>query len=582
MAARTMTISMTYAATAAISKDVYWYLPWKPANIKRARNMSVSPSESPSQARKPSEAAEPHTEGTTLPLELLLQIAEDFLRLHSNGGVMLSPEYHGSNPGQSRGHEAESILFATILNLSSTNAAMRRLLAPLIWREIIICRPDKLGKLRSLMDYYQRLASSASEIGRLSYPLPLIRSLKIVMPDQYQSLDQEILRHLIRSGMNPTNNLRSIEWDAEALPGPTIWRVLGSEKMEGLEAILTERRQKTPSREQIREIANSGGAVSLSIPHDRRTTAVGHIPRLQNSTNTTSRSCSRRSESSTSSSSSSSSSSASASSSSSGNISAKVASRHFPPGVETLTLNCRIFYPCNLDMSRLRCLRHLKLTGYDSHLLPPHLPALLLSLHRPLESISLSSSKTSLLHDADLIERGCFRRLKSLDLYAVTPEWPLSEGIRSAGKSLKRLRLILDVSGNFRNFDNLFKALSSSEVSFGLDSSANGDFCDDTKANGEQHERDGCEPDEEGPDNTQGTFVPALNVSDQRSSGALPNLTSLTIDPFPQQNTAPSFTRFLQSCPKLKYLNGRRIDLLPPGLEMWDFTPERRSGALFY
>lgn len=57
----------------------------------------------------------------------------------------------------------------------------------------------------------------------------------------------------------------------------------------------------------------------------------------------------------------------------------------------------------------------------------------------------------------------------------------------------------------------------------------------------------------------------------------------LVVDPFPQQNTAPSFVPFLETCcPSLKWLNGRRIDQVPKGLEMWDFDPQRISGAFPY
>lgn len=62
-----------------------------------------------------------------------------------------------------------------------------------------------------------------------------------------------------------------------------------------------------------------------------------------------------------------------------------------------------------------------------------------------------------------------------------------------------------------------------------------------------------------------------------------PHLERLVVDPFPQQNTAPSFTAFLETCcPKLKWLNGKRIDEMPEGLETWHFDPSNMSGAFPY
>lgn len=535
----TTTIAMSYAATTMNSKDLYWYLPWKPPASMGANKRHDGDSLFASIARVDGVGREPEKRLPSLPLELLLLAAEHLVPSAQHKVEDFQPD---SSAGPSCTQE-DHANFSTVLRLSSINTAMRRLLAPLIWQDMTIRRPDRLGKLRTLMDYYQRLASSASEIGRMVYPLPLVRSLRILMPDQYQSLDQEILRHLIRSGINPSHSLRTLEWDAEMLPGPMVWRMVGAtEKMEGLEEILAERKERTLSREQIREIAYSGSATALYQPRDGRTLQSGSAIRAM-SISPSSRSA--------------------GSSRSSSRSRSRSPPVDQPPGLQSLSISCRIFYAGNIDMSRLRSLRHLRLTSYDSHLLPSHLPSILVSLYRPLESISMSTSKTSLLHDVDLIQRGCFRRLKSLDLYAVTPEWPLCEGLRSAGKTLKHLRLILDVSGSFSNFDNLFKAL--------------------TRPHGESHS-EACpsvvEDQEDVGDNDD--VCPSCNDCSSSTLGALPHLESLTIDPFPQQNTAPSFTRFLQSCPKLKLLNGRRLDLLPPGLEMWDFTPERRSGALFY
>lgn len=549
-------ITMSYAPTITTSKDVYWYLPWKPPVSMTKPIQPPTPVQSPPPPTLPEETNDRQL--PLLPLELLLQVAEQLIP-SSRTAEDFQPHTTAAEEGLSYTGTND---FTTVLNLSSTSTALRRLLAPLIWQDVTFRRPDHLGKLRSLMDYYQRLASSASEIGRLVYPLPLVRSLRVLMPDQYQSLDQEILRHLIRSGINPLNNLHTLEWDAEMLPGPMVWRMIGSDKMPGLEEILAERKDRTLTRDRIRQVANSGGATAL-YSYTPPTRLQGGDAGENTPGESSHRSSRRESPSSSSRSSS---------------------PQADTPGLQTLSLSCRVFYGGNIDMSRLRSLRHLKLTSYDSHLLPPHLPSLLLSLHRPLESISLSTSKTSLLHDVDLIQRGCFRRLKSLDIFAVTPEWPLCEGLRSAGKSLKHLRLILDVSGSFSNFDNLFRDLAKPESSgHGVcqGPEADSDVDDDSSHVHPVEPAPGIPPSrlgththkDEGRNNTTGNDPLA---------GALPHLETLTIDPFPQQNTAPSFTTFLQSCPNLKVLNGRRLDLLPPGLEMWDFTPERPSGALFY
>lgn len=434
--------------------------------------------------------------------------------------------------------------FAALITLSSLSAALRRLLCPLIWQEILIHRPDRLGKLRSIMEYYQRLASSASEIDRFIYPLPLVRCLKVIMPDRYLSLDQEILRHLFRSGMNPANGLHTLEWDAEVLPSPMIWRMLGTpEKPPELEAMLAERKGRTMSREQIREIALDADANTGPMFHPRLGThppEQGHdldtsLERLRLSSTEGVGSSPPKQE----------------SSYPQERIETTI---DRPRGLESLSLHCRIFYSGSIDMSRLRCLRHLRLTSYDAHLLPPHLPSLLLSLYTPLSSISLSTSKTTLLHDVDLIERGLFDELVDLDVFAVTPEYPLWLGLRRAGRKLKRLRLILDINSSFRNFDRLFRELAEG----GAEDSTHGRQEDFTIV----HEAASSSP----------------------SRGAFPELVSLFVEPLPQENTASSFPRFLDTCPKLRFLNGRRVDGLgrTGSAELFSFDPDQRSGAFFY
>lgn len=498
-----------------------------------------------------------------LPSEILLQIAHYLVQPAPNALPFASSHEAPASATASVSmmpaeHQEDKESFLAVLALSSLSVTMRQLLAPLIWQEVLIQRTDRLGKLRTIAEYYQRLASSFSEVGRLVYPLPLVRVLRIQLPDRYLSFDQEILRHLLRSGINPSNSLHTLVWDSELLPGPAIWRMLGEdEKMPGLEAQLHERKQKTLNRDQIREIANSGRGEGIFVPRNSHASSTSHSERIGRSLRERVEALSLAGQ------------GERCRLPAADTISAdddlfatpstnspRSRSRSRSPGpvkgLQSLSLHCKVFYGGHIEMGRLRSLRHLHLTSFESHLLPPHLPSLLISLHRPLKSISLSSSKTSLLHDWDLIQRGVFRGLEWLDVYPVTPEWPLAEGLRSAGGSLRGLRLILDVSGSFGHFDRLWKDLSSP-------------------------------PEQEG----EKTRVVAESCAeaDQSPVGALPHLEWLIVDPFPQQNTAPSFEAFLKSCPRLRWLNGRKVDHsdgAPPGLDLWDFNPDKLSGAFPY
>ena len=139
-----------------------------------------------------------------------------------------------------------------------------------------------------------------------------------------------------------------------------------------------------------------------------------------------------------------------------------------------------------------------------------------------LHHLSLSSSKTSLLHSTSLIQSGVFSSLVTLDIYPVTPEPPLDVALISCGKTLQRLKFALDISGAFRNYDSLWRSLT----------------------------------------------------------GKMPALRVLDVDPHPQQNTAPSFEEFVSSCERLGWINGRKRDGLPPCLGLFD--PDNRTGAFFY
>ncbi|CAO1629592.1 unnamed protein product [Jaminaea pallidilutea] len=494
----------------------------------------------------------------SLPGELLLAVAQHLIPPVPDAVPVASNVYGSSSPTSAAQADHSSLIAA--LQLSFINTATRRLLTPLIWQEVFIHRSDRLGKLRTLSDYYQRLASSASEIDRLLYPLPFVKVLRVQVSDSYLSLDQEVLRYLIRSGINPENSLHTLVWNAEMLPSPAVWRMLGEPmSMPGLEAELVQKALRKGNTRRFPATIDGLDAdiafqtrrlsgVRIGGQHDdgsRREAGLqdqsrsGRIGREDNVNWSLSgafgqaprphyQPCSR----------------------------SRYSSSPSPPrteieGLQSLTLHCRIFYPGHADMARLRSLRHLKLVSFDSHLLPPHLPALLVSLRRPLRSISMSTSKTSLLHDADLIQRGTFTRLQYLDIYPVTPEWPLAEGLRSAGRSLRGLRIVLDISGSFRNFDELWRDLMC----------ASSDASGTVAASGRQE---------------------SSRSEVKQSEPAFPLLEWLDVDPFPQQNTAPSFPDFLRRCPRLRFLNGRRIDAVPEGLEQWDFNPDKPSGALPY
>lgn len=521
-----------------------------------------------------------------LPIELFIKIASYLVKAVSralpfrsfrgastfapDSTTMMSSEYHMDREG-----------YLALLHLSSLSLSLRQALAPLAWQDVLIQRNDRLGRLRSIADYYQRLESSFSGVGRLPFPLPLIRILRIQLPDQYLSFNQEILRHLLRSGVNPRYSLHTLVWDSELLPNPAIWRMLGEvEQMPGLEAELQQRKERTLNRDQIREMAHSGQAETAFVPKSQSPPdgsydhAVGSNLALGDGRRKslewdarppTSYNSRRRNLRASGIDISGNDIFALAPSPPSSSSSRSHSTSPAPPkGLQSLSLNCKVFYGGHIDIARLRSLRHLHLTSFDSYLLPPHLPSLLISLHLPLKSIALSSSKTSLLHDWDLIQRGVFTGLEFLDVYPVTPEWPLAEGLRSAGSTLRGLRLILDVSGSFSNFDRLWRDLTAPMAEAWAGQHR---LVENVRVNK--------------------AFAERVNMNQHATSklGALSKLEFLVVDPLPQQNTAPSFVAFLKSCLRLRWLNGRRIrqrDGAPPGLELCDFNPDKLSGTMPY
>ncbi|PWN28807.1 hypothetical protein BDZ90DRAFT_258883 [Jaminaea rosea] len=606
-------------------RDLAAWLADGPRRAKAASEEEASPKGGSTSRSESPTASSTMPARSRLPLELILQIAQylveplphalPFASSHdvpvaSSSSSIPSPTAISSHSALlPPGYNIDRPSYLAVLHLSSLSLSLRRLLAPLVWQQVLINRSDRLGKLRSLVvDYYQRLASSFSDVDRLLYPLPLVRVLRIEMPDRYLSFDQEILRHLLRSGLNAsTGGLHTLVWDAEMLPSPAIWKLLGEgEKMLGLEAELQQRKCRTLDRDQIRALANSGRGEGMFYNPDhprirtarRRSGSRGS----SNSDTTSSDGASKVGDIEVDDMTFESLSLASAGQQRNSRPPRPCANHQqqmsalqrrspsrppLPRGLHSVSINCKVFWSLHSEMSRLRSLQHLHLTSFDSHLLPPHLPGLLISLHRPLRSISLSSSKTSLLHDWDLIRRGVLSRLEWMDVYPVTPEWPLVQGLRSAARSLRGLRLILDVSGSFGNFDRLWRDLVTGDDFDRYGEDGQGEISQAPRRLGDSSGGGGDDDvgDDEDItiDESEATLAAPTSQPPHDRATIFSRLEWLVVDPFPQQNTAPSFVAFLETCcPSLKWLNGRRIDQVPKGLEMWDFDPQRISGAFPY
>jgi len=250
---------------------------------------------------------------------------------------------------------------------------------------------------------------------KLPSPLPFVQHLFVQLDDRYPTFPQEILCELLRSGMN--RRLRSLTWNAEALPNPAIWGALENYAF--------------PDPKN-RQADLTSDLESLEV--DCKTFWGGEFGLMRVV------------------------------------VLFKVAALLMTL-LHDLLLLCHRLSEGHKKWSRLASLRHLRLTSYDAHLLPTFLPNLLSALKEPLLSLSLSTSKTSLLHELsprffdqqvqtisnsqrsdDGEFKGPFSQLRELDCYPVTPEQPLGESLAESGKALKHLRISLEVSGAFRNF----------------------------------------------------------------------------------------------------------------------------------
>lgn len=175
----------------------------------------------------------------------------------------------------------------------------------------------------------------------------------------------------------------------------------------------------------------------------------------------------------------------------------------------------------------------------------------------------------------------------------MTPESPLRESLIQSGKTVRHLKICLDVSGAFGNFDKLWIALTNKmEVLETLDIEPYPQVSSTNEQSRWMLSR------------LLGTNKPEL-VAQLHAHSAIELtrllakwfshllhcvlsfavaawvLVSATMTCNPnQQNTAPSFQAFVESCPKLLQINGRRIDQLPPCFTPFD--PDNRTSALAY
>lgn len=448
--------------------------------------------------------------GSCLPLEIIHMIASElFSSSHLSSPswlVALQSPSHEEGTNQSNMHHN----FKALLQLSSTCKSFRSILAPLIWHTVHFHHPRHFGEFVQLMKRYKSISSPLSAIVGASpesqsyawkheYPLRLVKEIYLVMPQRYPGFDQGLLVALLRDGMQ--SSLKHVIWEAEELPAASTLKALVAHDYYSTikQVEISDRQPAFGLASEIDE--NDIVEWTRSSRDGEAFPTKGHlIPLDEMPLN-----------------------------------SSEANSEAETNGLVSLSINCKCFWPGHAALSNFSTLRHLHLTYYDLFLIPPHLPALLQHLHQPLLSLSMSTSKTSLFHSIPLINLGCFDHLQLLDLYPVTPEFPLPQAIRRCRKTLRILRLVMDISANFVNFDNLWKILAG-----------------DDYASSEGSEMVGS--------------MEALEV--------------LHVDPMPQQNTAPSFVSFVEACPKLEWVNGRRRDSFAPGME--PINPDDITSAMYF
>lgn len=543
-----------------------------------------------------SSASSSSTLRSTLPLEIIALIARELSAASepTDAPPWLTALYaHTLHESSSTRTPAMNAAHRAMLALSATCKAYRALLAPAIWRAAHFRHPRHLGELLALMRNYRALASPLHRrrppptgLGRLSdtgnqaqgsatgprrrspspasewawnegFPLRLVHELHITMPQRYPGFAQELLVELLRNGMN--HNLAHVVWEAEELPAGSALRAMvrPRDHTDGRRRASIETRGQSsgyngeifiPSSSPDNKMLGLGAEVGteevvewMRNSRDGEAFPSGPAFRL---------------------------------SSSDGQphlpADAAAAEEEEPNeddggccGLTSLSINCKCFWPGHPALQLLRTLRHLRLINYDLFLLPPHLPALLQNLERPLLSLSLSTSKTSLLHSLPLVMSGCFDRLEVLDLFPVTPEFPLPQAIRRMRRTLRVLRLNIDISANFANYDAFWRILTGDDE----DESEGENGTSSAASRQRAYAAHSSEPQRE--------------YDIETSAAPMEALEALHIDPLPQPNTAPSFAAFVaRGSPRLRYINGKRKDSFAPG--MHDVDPDYITSALAY
>ncbi|TKY90709.1 hypothetical protein EX895_000707 [Sporisorium graminicola] len=392
-----------------------------------------------------------------------------------------------------------------LLSLSSASKSFRNTLVPLIWHTIVIRTPQHLPRLAALLRSYDTLSvrstspqqrrRSSSPTSRLAFtegvglrhPCPHIRSIVVSIPDKYMDLDQSYLLTLLRSlDLARTQQLEHLYWSAEAVPNPAIWPLLGpSLKSLELDGRTFYQGHRGMAGLECLESFKMVGYESTLLPS-------GVVALFQ------------------------------AQSIADGMQGVQVT--ELPEGAELEERRNRgesVSPSVELQASTAgephRQARHLYLDPQPPTPPPPRPSP---DKRTRLTHLSLSTSKTSLFHQHALAATSAFAGLTHLDLFPITPEPPLSLSIVTAASTLTHLRLVLDISGAFANYDKLWADLT----------------------------------------------------------GQLPLLEWLEVDPMPQQNTAPSFWDFVEQAPRLRWINGRDVQSFPPCFG--GFDPGNPSGAL--
>ncbi|KIS72056.1 uncharacterized protein UMAG_00478 [Mycosarcoma maydis] len=454
----------------------------------------------------------------SLPAEIIFQIATHYLSTMSTP-LHTSTDVRPTGFGCKHAFPPYASLISTgselsaLMSLSSVTRSFRNTLVPLIWHTIVIRTPQHLPRLATLLKSYDTLSIRSGSPpqprsslhtrepkddfhdARLRHPLPHIRSIVIAVPDKYMDLDQSYLLTLLRSmHLSQTQQLEHLAWSAEAVPNPAIWALLGP---------------SLRSLELDGRTFYHGHAAMSGLERLESLTMVGYESTLLPRGVVAVFQAQARAD----------------------GIEASAGEIHeLPEGAEEEGKRGSGESPVvelqATAAEERRQARHLYLDPPSTTWSPPapppfpRLPISPSTTRTRLAHLSLSTSKTSLFHQPSLLPS--FRGLTHLDIFPITPQPPLSRSLISTASTLTHLRIVLDISGAFANYDALWSDLT----------------------------------------------------------GNLPLLEWLDVDPLPQQNTAPSFARFVDAAKNLKYINGRDVHSL--ALCFGDLDPSNPSAPLPY